>query len=157
VIVRLAFVIGLVLLLASSAWAQSPASPQFGGYFTPALRAGPSVAVTVAAFNLATSQFSGGLSPGVGYGLTYTPPSAPWAAVGLDLYASLRLGQGLPNQATFSAMGHFANYVFLGIGPSVTQQESGKPALVQWSILFGFGVPLGGSPAYVARAAEAGK
>jgi len=149
------------LLWGSTARAQSPVpGPSYGGCFAGGvLCAGPSASITVVSFNLATSSFTGGVSPGVGYGLTYTPPSAPWAAVGLDLYASVRLGQNLPNMAAFSLMGHFANYVFLGVGPTVTQEPAGVSAVVQWSILGGFGVPLGLS-AYQAKAAasaEAGK
>jgi len=139
------------LLLPGRALADAP-SPTFGGCFSPTFCAGPSASISLVSFNLATSEFSGGIAPGIGYGVTYTPTSAPWAAVGLDIYASLRLGQGLPNQGTFSLMGHFANYVFLGIGPSVTQQPDGQKALVQWSILGGMGVPLG-LDAYRARSA----
>jgi hypothetical protein len=88
------------------------------------------------------------VSPGLGYGLTWTPPAAPWAAMGADLYASFRLGQGVSNQGAFALMGHFADYLFLGVGPTVTQR-AGQSALVQWSILGGMGVPLGGTPKYV--------
>jgi hypothetical protein len=149
----------LLMLAASSAliWgaermarADAP-GPQFGGCFSAGkVCAGPSAAITIASFNLATSQFSGGVSPGLGYGLTYATDQ--WYAAGIDLYASLRLGTGQPNQATFSIMGHFANYVFLGIGPSITQRDAGQPALVQWSILGGLGVPIGGSTGYVRAA-----
>jgi hypothetical protein len=130
---------GLFALLAWPAFARAE---QFGGCFAGGkVCAGPSAAITVASFNLATSQFSGGVSPGIGYGVTYG--KAEWYAVGVDLYASLRLGQGVPNQAAFTLMGHFARYVFLGIGPTVTQREAGQSALVQWSILGGLGVPIG--------------
>ena len=154
--ILLAFVVAFVscyaTLFATHAQAQVAPSPQFGGCFASGkLCAGPSAAITVASFNLATSQFSGGISPGLGYGVTYAPDQ--WYAVGLDLYASLRLGQGQPNQATFSAMGHFANYVFIGVGPSITQEPTGTPALVQWSVLGGFGVPIGGSTSYLKAAA----
>jgi hypothetical protein len=143
--VILALIVGLSLL-PSLARAQS-----YGGCFADGkLCAGPSAAITVVSFNLADSTFTGGVSPGVGYGLTFTPPSAPWANVGLDLYASIRLGQSLPNNATFSLMGHFANYLFVGIGPTITQEPAGQSALVQWSILGGFGVPIELS-AYKAR------
>jgi hypothetical protein len=126
------------LLLAGAARAQT-----YGGCFAGGqLCAGPSASITVVQFNLATSTFQGGVSPGIGYGLTYTPPSAPWAAVGVDLYASVRLGSAMPNQATFSFMGHAFNYLFVGIGPTITQEPAGVPALVQWSLLGGFGVPL---------------
>ena len=147
-------VVACVLLSSVPALAQTPApvSPQFGGCFSGGtLCAGPSAAITVAAFNLSTSQFSGGVSPGIGYGLTYEPDQ--WYAAGVDLYASLRLGQGQPNAATFSLMGHFANYIFVGVGPSITQGATGQSATVQWSILGGLGVPIGGTTSYVKAAA----
>jgi hypothetical protein len=146
-------VVAVLMLAGSMLWGSAARAQTYGGCFAGGvLCAGPSASITVVNFNLATSSFTGGISPGVGYGVTFTPPSAPWAAVGLDLYASVRLGQSLPNMAMFSLMGHFANYVFLGIGPTVTQEPAGVPALVQWSILGGFGVPLDLS-AYRARAA----
>ena len=148
-------VAAVIVLSAAPALAQTPPapSPQFGGCFSGGtLCAGPSAAITIAAFNLSTSQFSGGVSPGIGYGLTYEPDQ--WYAAGVDLYASLRLGQGQPNAATFSLMGHFANYIFVGVGPSITQGAAGQSALVQWSVLGGFGVPIGGTAAYVKAAAR---
>ena len=118
---------------------------QFGGCLSSNVCLGPSASITLASFNLATSSFTGGVSPGVGYGITYSPPNARWATVGVDIYASLKLGQSTPNQGSFSLMGHFADYIFIGVGPTITQRESGQPALVQWSILGGIGVPIGGS------------
>jgi hypothetical protein len=121
---------------------------QFGGYITPQLYIGPSANVTLVSFNLAKSKFEGGVSPGVGLGVTFIPTTAPWASMGVDVYASFRLGQGLPNQGAFSLMGHFANYVFIGVGPTITEGADGEKALVQWSILGGIGVPIGGAPSY---------
>jgi len=134
VLVATAFLCTYAILAASQAHAQT--SPPAGGCFSPTLCVGPSASLTVAAFNLTTSQFSGGVSPGIGYGLTYTPPTAAWAAVGVDVYASLRLGQGQPNQANFALMFHGLN-VYVGIGPSIVQ---GPPTIVQWSIFAGPGV-----------------
>lgn len=114
-------------------------SPPAGGCFSPTLCVGPSASLTVAAFNLATSNFSGGISPGLGYGLTYTPPTAPWSAVGADIYASTKLGQGVPNQVSFALMLHWLN-VYLGVGPSIIQGASGQPVTVQWSVMAGPGV-----------------
>jgi hypothetical protein len=132
-----------LFLLPSIAAAQAPTpTPVYGGCFDGGvLCAGPSASIIVAKFNLADSTFTGGVNPGVGYGLTWTPPSAPWAAVGLDLYASLQLGSSVPNNVAFSFMGHFANYIFLGIGPTITQR-TGQSALTQWSILGGLGIPI---------------
>ena len=142
-----ALLLGIILgaalgVLAGEAIAH--AEQRYGGCNASGLLcAGPSASLTVASFNLATSSFSGGVAPGVGYGATIGV--GRWWAAGLDLYASLRLGQGQPNQATFALMGHFADYVFIGIGPAVTQREAGQSALVQWSILGGIGVPSGRS------------
>jgi opacity protein-like surface antigen len=149
----LAAAAALAIFAAAPATAQSPTpTTQFGGCFSAGkLCAGPSAAITIAAFNLKTSEFSGGVSPGIGYGLTYAPDQ--WYAAGVDLYASLRLGQGQQSAATFSLMGHFANYIFVGVGPSITQGASGQSAVVQWSILGGLGVPIGGTAAYVKTAA----
>jgi|ERR1700690_2486873 len=132
-----------LFLLPSIVAAQAPTpTPVYGGCFDGGvLCAGPSASIIVARFNLADSTFTGGVNPGVGYGLTWTPPSAPWAAVGLDLYASLQLGSSVPNNVAFSFMGHFANYIFLGIGPTITQR-TGQSALTQWSILGGLGIPI---------------
>jgi hypothetical protein len=124
-------------------------SPPAGGCFSSSLCVGPSASLTVAAFNLTTSQFSGGVSPGIGYGLTYTPPTAAWAAVGLDIYASLRLGQGTPNQANLAIMLHGMN-VYVGFGPAIIQ---GPPTVVQWSLFAGPGVSVqSASTAYEAAA-----
>jgi hypothetical protein len=131
----LAFATLAICASAAIAFAQ-PASPPAGGCFSPTLCVGPSASLTVAAFDLTTSQFSGGVSPGIGYGLTYTPPTAAWAAVGVDVYASLRLGQGQPNQANLALMLHGLN-VYVGVGPSIIQ---GPPTIVQWSIFAGPGV-----------------
>jgi hypothetical protein len=124
------------------------ADNQFGGCLTTQMCLGPSASITLVSFNLDDSTFNGGISPGVGYGLTFIPEKAPWAKMGVDFYASMRLGQSLPNQGTFSLMAHFADYIFIGIGPTVTQR-TGQAALVQWSILGGIGVPIGGTPSYI--------
>lgn len=102
--------------------------------------AGPSASLTIASYNLATGKFSGGVTPGIGYGVTMS--KGKWYSTGVDVYAAFRLGQGQANQAAFSLMGHFADYVYLGVGPAITERE-GSP-LVQWSVLFGFGAPIGG-------------
>ena len=61
--------------------------------------------------------------------------------MGLDIYASLQLGSSVPNNVAFSFMGHFANYIFAGIGPTITQR-TGQSALSQWAILGGLGIPI---------------
>jgi len=138
----------LVLVLGSLLFASSArADQQFGGCFAGGqLCAGPSVAITVGQFNLATSKFSGGVSPGVGYGVTYRQDQ--WYATGLAAYLAFTVGGSDPNQAIPSLMLSFANYVRVGAGVSITEQSSG-PALTQWRLLFGFGSDFGGTPKQV--------
>ena len=84
--------------------------------------------------------------PGIGYGATYKPNE--WYATGAALYLSFQVGQGQPNQAIPSLMLSFANYVRLGLGVSITEQDTG-PTKKSWSVLFGLGSDFGGSPKYV--------
>ncbi len=141
-----AAVLGILFAAARICRADEPA-PQFGGCLTSQLCLGPSAAITIGEFNLATSKFSGGVLPGVGYGATFTPATAPWAATGLALYFSFKAGQDGPNQAVPSLMFSFANYVRLGAGVAIT--ETSGPVQTQWQLLFGLGSDFGGSPKYV--------
>lgn len=138
------------LLLAGSMLASVPAraeSPQFGGCVAnDAVCFGPSATVTVGQFNFATSKFSGGIVPGVGYGATYA--QSQWYATGLAAYLSFTVGQGAPNEAIPSLMLSFANYVRVGAGVSIT--ETAGPVETQWRLLFGVGSDFGGSPKYLA-------
>ena len=138
--ILLGIIIGIAINLgyAAAVHAQTP-SPPAGGCFSSTLCVGPSASLSVAQFNLTTSDFSGGVSPGLGYGLTYTPPTAMWAAFGADIYASTKLGQGVPNQVSFALMIHWLN-VYLGVGPSIIQGGTGQPVTVQWAIMAGPGV-----------------
>lgn len=142
---KLAVVLALAsLLLAGSAQA---ADVQFGGCIrNGAVCFGPSATVTVGQFNFATSKFTGGIVPGVGYGATYAPTE--WYATGLAGYLSFTVGQGAPNEAIPSLMLSFANYVRVGAGVSITETEG--PVDTQWRLLFGVGSDFGGSPKYVA-------
>lgn len=135
-----------ILLIAGTAHAQ-----QFGGCFAEGkVCAGPSATVTVGEFNLASSKFSGGVSPGLGYGLTYQPDQ--WYATGLAAYLAFSVGGSTPNSARPSLMISFANYVRVGVGMAISEQDVG--VLKQWSVLFGLGSDFGGSPKYL-RAAGA--
>jgi hypothetical protein len=156
-LVALLAILALMLLTPGKARADQ----QFGGCFAGGqLCAGPSATVTVGALNLATSKFSGGLSPGLGYGLTFAPDQ--WYATGLAGYLSFTVGGGEPNHAMPSLMFSFANYVRIGAGLAVTEQDVGM--LKQVSLLFGLGSDFGGSPKYTkseklraVREAEAAK
>jgi hypothetical protein len=132
--------------------ARADTSSQFGGCLAGGdICLGPSASVTVGQFNLSTSKFSGGVIPGIGYGATYKPNE--WYATGAALYLSFQVGQGQPNQAVPSLMFSFANYVRLGVGVSIVEQESG-PTKNSWSLLFGLGSDFGGSPKYVKNQLE---
>lgn len=131
------------LLIAGQARA---ASPEFGGCIRDgAICFGPSATVTVGQFNFATSKFSGGIVPGVGYGATYAPNE--WYATGLAGYLAFTVGKGEPNEAIPSLMLSFANYVRVGAGVSIT--ETAGPVETQWRLLFGLGSDFGGSPKYL--------
>ena len=133
------------LLAASTALAQTPPSPQFGGCFAQGqVCLGPSASITLGELNLATSKFSGGIIPGVGYGVTYA--QSEWYATGLALYFSFKAGQDGPNQAIPSLVLSFANYVRVGTGVAITETDG--PVQTQWLLLFGLGSDFGGSPKY---------
>jgi hypothetical protein len=139
-----------ILALALTLFAAAPAAAQqFGGCFAGGtVCAGPSATVTVGEFNLSTSKFSGGVSPGLGYGLTYMPDA--WYATGLAGYLAFGVGGEQPNHAKPSLMLSFANYLRLGVGVAITEQAVGT--LKQVSLLFGIGSDFGGSPKYLRAA-----
>ena len=131
-------------LLSTTALAQAP-SPQFGGCFAQgAVCLGPSASIMLGELNLATSKFSGGIIPGVGYGATYA--QGEWYATGLAFYFSFKAGQDGPNQAIPSLVLSFANYVRVGTGVAIT--ETSGPVQTQWLLLFGLGSDFGGTPKY---------
>lgn len=144
-LVLAAIAAAMVLLFAIPAHAQTP-SPQFGGCFAQGqVCLGPSASITLGELNLATSKFSGGIIPGVGYGVTYAQNQ--WYATGAALYFSFKAGQDGPNQAIPSLVLSFANYVRVGTGVAIT--ETSGPVQTQWLLLFGLGSDFGGSPKYV--------
>ena len=132
---------------------QARADNQFGGCIRGgSICFGPSATVTVGQFNFATSKFSGGIVPGVGYGATYM--QSEWYATGLAGYLAFTVGKGEPNQAIPSLMLSFANYLRLGAGVSITEGicppgTKDCPVETQWRLLFGVGSDIGGSPKYV--------
>jgi hypothetical protein len=133
-------------------WALPARAQEFGGCSARrTLCAGPAVALTVGQFNLATSKFSGGVSPGVGFGATLYQDR--WYAAGLAGYLAFSVGGGKPNRAAPALLFSFANYLRLGASMEITEQDVG--VLKQISMVFGIGADFGGSPKYV-RAAEAG-
>jgi hypothetical protein len=142
-----ACVLALMLAAMTLLWSgrSLAADSQFGGCFAGGqLCAGPSATITVGEFNLTTQKFSGGVSPGIGYGMTYAPDA--WYATGLSAYLAFTVGGGQPNSARPALMFSFANYVRLGMGMAITERDVG--ILQQWSLLFGLGSDFGGSPTY---------
>jgi len=140
----------LLLLLAMFAAGHARAADsQFGGCFAGGqLCAGPSATVTLGTFDLATQKFAGGVSPGLGYGLTYAPDR--WYAVGLAGYLAFSVGGGQPNSAKPAVIASFANYLRLGAAYSIAEQSVGT--LRAWSLVFGVGADFGGTPTYAGRA-----
>jgi hypothetical protein len=139
-----ALVVALCLLAASPALAEGG---QFGGCFAGgALCAAPAVAVTVGQFSLTTNKFSGGVSPGVGYGITYRPDQ--WYATGLAAYFAFSVGGSQPNEAAPSLLLSFANWIRFGAGLGIREQADG-PARLEWVLRFGIGTDVGGSASYV--------
>lgn len=147
ILILLALFTGICAIL-YSAPTRADDSPQFGGCFAAGeFCAGPSAAITVAQFNLATSKFSGGVSPGLGYGITYKPYL--WYATGVSAYLSLSIGGGQPSEAIPSLMVSFANYLRIGAGVSITETDG--PTRSQWRLMFGIGSDFGGSSDYVRK------
>lgn len=127
----------VLLLFAPHARAQDR---QFGGCWKGgAWCAGPAVAISVGQLNLSTSKFSGGIIPGVGYGVTYG--QGQWYASGAALYLAFQVGQGVPTTATPSLLFSFANYVRAGAGVSLS--ETSGPVRADWLLLFGMGADVG--------------
>jgi hypothetical protein len=132
---RLSVIAALLCLLVAKASAED--GPRFGGCFSGgALCVGPSAAITVGELNLSTGKFSGGVIPGVGYGIVYQP--SKWYATGLAAYLSFLVGRGQANQVAPTLMVSFASYIRLGLGAIVQEQEAG-PARTQWRLMFGMG------------------
>lgn len=135
----------VALLICLSAAPAYAAESQFGGCFAGGRAcAGPSATITVGEFNLARQKFSGGVSPGIGYGITYAPDS--WYATGIAGYLSFSVGGSQPNSARPALMLSFANYVRVGVGVAITEQDVGT--LKQWSLLFGLGADFGSTTSY---------
>jgi hypothetical protein len=128
-------------------WPSCARAQEFGGCWSGGIYcAGPSATVTVGELNLATGKFSGGVSPGLGYGVTWQP--GRWYATGLAGYLAFAVGGGAANQARASFLLSFANYVRVGAGVSLTERDVGG-MLSQWSLLLGIGSDFGASPGYL--------
>ena len=144
-LIRLA-VLSLILAFAAPALAQT-AAPQFGGCFEDgSICLGPSVSVTVGQYNFDSAKFSGGIQPGIGYGVLFA--AQQWYKIGLDGYLAFTVSQGTANQAIPALMLSFANYVRVGAGLAIIEKAGGG-TLKQPLLMFGFGSNFGGSPEYV--------
>lgn len=90
---------------------------------------GPSIAISMTAFDLTHKRVIGSFAPGLGYGVTFNQNR--WDAFGLDFYLSMTTG---PQEGvTFAGLFKFANgYVRIGLarqiltnGPSSTSIPAG--------------------------------
>jgi len=125
-----------VSIILLSGYLSSTAIAGEKGYFAnDKLHVGLSTTVLVASYNLATGDISGGVDPGICFGISAWPRE--WYTAGTDMCAAFRLGQGVPNQARLIFLVKFADYINIGIGPTVVQHES-----PQWLLHLGFGAPI---------------
>ena len=132
-----------VMFVAGMALLGTARAAEFGGCWSSGVYcAGPSATITVGELNLAEQKFSGGVSPGIGYGVTWQP--AKWYSTGLAAYLDFSVGGSKPNRARPALMLSFANYVRIGAALSITER-TGQGMLAQWSLLFGIGSDIGSS------------
>jgi len=117
------------------------ADQQFGGCsISGVVCAGPAVAVTLGELNLSTSKFSGGISPGVGYGVTLCQDR--WYATGAAFYAAFSVGGGKPNSLDPSLMVSFANYLRIGFALPISEKDGGG-LNHEFVLRFGIGADFG--------------
>ena len=108
----------------------------------------PAVAISVASYNFTTRDIAAGVTPQVGYGITYHA----LIDVGAAIYLGASVGQGQPNNMNMTVLGDVANW--LRFGPGVTLIQGGS---AQFLFFIGTGSTIGGSTAYVKAAALAAK
>ena len=140
-------------LVATHAQAESP-GPQLGGCFASgAVCVNPAILVpAVIRLDVKASTFE--LVPALGgcYGIAYRQDM--WWSPGLDLCLSVRLSNQTPNQVTPALL-----FKFMGVRAGADlrlTQVSGQPLDKDVGVLFTYGWDVGGSPAYVAKAAQKG-
>lgn len=124
--VRLPVLLGLALaaltLAAAPAFAQSaPPEPTpqrlVGGCNAKGIIClGPSIAITMTAYDLTHKQVVAGFNPGIGYGITFN--QGRWDAFGFDFYVSLQ--SGVDSAVTVAGMLKAANgYLRVGIARQI--------------------------------------
>lgn len=140
-------VLGLVVgvaFIVFAIWAKCShaAESQFGGCFAGgAVCAGPSATITVGEYNVTRAKFSGGVSPGLGYGVTYAPDR--WYATGASLNLAFSVGES--SYAKPGLVLSFANYVRLGVAAYLYEGRR------EFAIVGGLGADFGGTPSFAGR------
>ena len=127
------WVLLVVSLLSLGAFAQAPpAPPQFGGCIQSGkLCVGPSIALSLAAFNLQTGKMEAAFAPGIGYGFTYNPGT--WKSLGADFYVTVDPGA---QKASVSFLGKLLNGYFRpGFSKAFVSDHA-------WRFLFSTGIDL---------------
>ncbi len=118
-----AFLLAVLMLgFAAVARADDSAPPPLGGC-NKALTVcwGPTTSISVVAYSLSTGQFSAGLIPGAGYGVTLWRNTS--YALGLGGYASLKTTGTGPTTGLFSVIASFNNYLRFGFARQIFNTE----------------------------------
>jgi hypothetical protein len=98
----------------------------------------PAAALSVFQYNLKTGDMSGGVTPSIGYGITW---STSLVEVGAAVYAGVQFNKDRPDSASGSLLFSIARYLVFGPGFVMVQQPSG-PAVFQGVFLLGTGSPV---------------
>jgi hypothetical protein len=131
-----------VVFVAGQAHAQT-ADPQLGTCTASGSTCfAPAVAVSVASYNFSSKNIAAGVTPQVGYGLTYHA----LVDVGAAIYLGASVGQGAPNNMNLTLLADVANWLRFGPGVSLIQGGS-----AEFLFFIGTGTNIVGSSAYVKK------
>jgi hypothetical protein len=115
---------------------------RFGGCFRGgSICLGPSVSLSLVAYDLGREQFVAGFDPGVGYGVTVWQNR--WHRVGLIGTAALSVREGEVDAATLSAVVSFAEYLRFGYGYEIVGARDGAGSSRSRYLLLGVGADFG--------------
>jgi hypothetical protein len=119
-----------------------PDAQRFGGCFRGgSICLGPSVSLSLVAYDLGREQFVAGFDPGVGYGVTVWRNR--WHSLGLAANAALSVREGEVDAATLSAVVSFAEYLRMGYGYEIVGARDGVGSSRSQYLLLGVGADFG--------------
>jgi hypothetical protein len=120
----------------------APDARRFGGCFRGgAICAGPSVNLSLLAYDLKRETFRAGFMPGAGYGLTLW--ANRWHSVGISGNAFVAFSSAGVDSATLSGIVSFAEYVRVGYGLEVVGARDGVSSSRSRYLLLGIGADFG--------------